>query len=320
MTARLFWFGIVVRGLLGVSIGSFSALSPVYIVELSPPDATGFFGSLNQLAIASGFVVCPLVAIGLGWRQIAGIGALIVAALIPLVWLIPDSRPELSSGPKESIFQRQWAAPLIVASLMMVFQQTSGINAILTNLIDLFDSAGIEIDSQVASAITGVAQVVACMCGGFLIQKLGRKIIWIVSLAGMAIADLIYGISRFTSIQEKGTFPPWAPIVLIFFFCFAFGLGAGPIPWFIVAELFPPSVRGTAQSIATSVNWLFAFLVMQFWPNVSNAKTGIGEAGTFMLFAGSCAIGAVFGVIFVKNETGSDKKPLIGSAEPIVSK
>jgi MFS family permease len=305
MTAQHFWVGIFVRALLGLSIGAFSSLSPVYIVELAPPDATGFFGSLHQLAVASGFVICPLVSIGMGWRQIAGIGALIVAALIPLVWLIPDSQPETSSGPREALFQRKWAAPLAIASLMMMFQQTSGINAIVTNLIDLFNSAGVALDSDVASAIAGIAQVVACLCGGFLIEKLGRKTVWVISLSGMTIADLVYGISRIKSIQEKGTFPSWAPIVIIFLFCLCFGLGAGPIPWFIVSELFPPTVRGAASSVATSVNWIGAFLVMQLWPSM---RDGMGETGAFSLFAAFCAVAVVFGVVFVKSHVTPDSK------------
>jgi MFS family permease len=298
MTAHAFWVGIAVRALLGLSIGAFSALSPVYIVELAPQEATGFFGSLHQLAVAAGFVVCPLAAVGLGWRQLAGIGAAIVAALVPLVWLIPDSRPPPREGPREPLLRRQWAAPLLICCALMVFQQMSGINAILTNLIDLFNSAGVALDSQVASAISGVAQVAACLCGGFLIEKLGRKAVWVASLAGMALGNVVYGVSRFQSVLDRQAFPSWAPILIIFVFLLAFGLGAGPIPWFIIPEMFPVSVRGAASSIATSVNWIFAFLVMQFWPAL---RDGMGEAGAFLLFAAFCGVGAVFGVFFVQS-------------------
>jgi hypothetical protein len=60
-TASTFWIAIVARALLGITLGAFSALPPMYVVEISPPALTGFYGSFPQLFIATGVTVCYLV-------------------------------------------------------------------------------------------------------------------------------------------------------------------------------------------------------------------------------------------------------------------
>jgi MFS family permease len=295
----IFGYGIFVRALLGISIGAFSALTPVYLVELSPEESVGFFGSLNQFSIALGFVVCPLVAVGLGWREIAIVGAAIPASLGLLIWLVPDSPASLrdvAAAEVETIFERKWIPDLVICCLLMVFQQLSGINAILTNLVDLFNTAGVSIDSNVASAICGIAQVLACAIGGLLIDALGRRIMWAVSFGASAVMTMVYALIR--SKKFEGRVNSAGPIVVIFIFAFAYGIGAGPIPWFYVSERFPAAVRPAASSIVAASNWIFAFVLLQSWPSIED---GIGVSGGFWIFTGANVIASVFGAIFVIN-------------------
>jgi MFS family permease len=301
LNQQIFGYGIFVRALLGISIGAFSALTPVYIVELSPEESVGFFGSLNQFAIALGFVICPLVSIALGWREIAIVGAAIPACLALLIWLVPDSPASFCEVPaqvkvSDTIFRREWNRDLVICCILMVFQQLSGINAILTNLVDLFNSAGVAIDSNLASAICGLAQVLACLIGGSLIDKLGRRIIWGGSFSACGAMTIIYAIIRMKKFQRSVS--SVGPIVVIFIFTFAYGIGGGPIPWFYVSETFPAAVRAAASSIVAASNWLFAFALLQAWPSIQDA---IGESGGFWIFAGANAIAGVFGSIFIRN-------------------
>ena len=98
------------------------------------------------------------------------------------------------------------------------------------------------------------------------------------------------------SMEEK--FPSWFPIVVIFIFLLAFGLGAGPIPWFIVSEMFPPSIRPPAASAVSVSNWTLAFIVIQVFPYMQDAMK---DFGCFMLFAVCSFVGTVFGLFYVKN-------------------
>ena len=300
---KIFWFGMVCRGLAGLAIGGFSAVIPMYIVELAPPEATGFFGSLNQLGIAIGILFCYIVGNYVSWRPDAIVGASLTICLSILVWLIPES-PAVTSGGQDGgqtesalvIFSKKWIGKLVVCMMFMFFQQFSGVNAILTNLTTLFQDAGVELESGIASAISSVAQVVAVLIGGFLIDKLGRKVVWVMSFGGVALMDLLYALCRHDSLKEK--FPSWFPIVVIFIFLLAFGLGAGPIPWFIVSEMFPPSIRPPAASAVSVSNWTLAFIVIQVFPYMQDAMK---DFGCFMLFAVCSFVGTVFGLFYVKN-------------------
>jgi MFS family permease len=316
-----FWVGMIARALLGVVIGAFSALCPMYIVELAPADMTGFFGSLAQLSIASGIVVVYLVGSWISWKYNAVVGAVICGLLCVLVWFVPESpatAQELEAAEeqnshaangddetKESIFSSPHFGRLLAGIAFMFFQQFSGINAILTNLTELFTQAGVELESGYASTITGAAQVIACLCAGFLIEKLGRRVVWIISFSLITLTDLLYGISNIPSLRESNTFPNWFPILVIFVNLLGFGAGAGPIPWFIISEMFPSSVRATAVSIVSTSNWILAFAVLQLFPELVK---GLQLWGCFVLYAALSLGGTIFGVFYVKNptETGKD--------------
>ncbi|OHT09945.1 major facilitator superfamily transporter [Tritrichomonas foetus] len=308
----IFWFGILVRALLGLTIGAFSSIIPMYIVELAPPSSTGFYGSLNQLAIATGIVIVYFVGNFLDWKKTAIIGIIIPACLAGLVWLIPESPAVVYSSipradesrEKPSIFQRKYLHPLFVCVMMMVFQQFCGINAILTNIGALFANIGVSIDIGIASAISAIAQVISVFIGAILIDKFGRKVCWTLSFSGMVIALALYAASLKTSM------PNWMPICIVFFYLLSFGLGAGPIPWFIVAEMFESSVRPIASSIVSSSNWLMAFTLISAFPKMVKAMT---EFYCFIFFMLVSILGTIFGLLFIKNPSAESltQSPLL---------
>jgi MFS family permease len=74
------WLGLLLRALCGLAIGVYSVIVPLYLVELSPPESTGFFGTLHQLGIAVGFVICSAWAlVHVGFAALARICASIPA-------------------------------------------------------------------------------------------------------------------------------------------------------------------------------------------------------------------------------------------------
>jgi MFS family permease len=306
-----FYVGLISRALLGITIGAFSALQPMYIVEIAPPDATGFFGTLAQLAVATGFVVVYLVSEWVNWKLTAVVGAVVCGALALLVWLVPESPAVVqettislqTTEPEETVFSGTYLCPLCVCIGFMFFQQLSGINAILTNLTELFEAAHVDLPAGYASAITAVAQVIATLSAGFLIEKLGRKIVWILSFGLVTLSDFLFGLTNWPGLNDK--FGTWAPIIFIFLNLLGFGLGAGPIPWFIVSEMFPASVRAAAVSIASTSNWIIAFAVLQAFPSV---KSGIGLHGAMILFSAVSLVGTIFGLFYVKNPEAVEER------------
>ena len=103
------------------------------------------------------------------------------------------------------------------------------------------------------------------------------------------------------------------PIVVLYFYVFFFSCGMGAIPWFIMGEIFKPSVKGIASSIATAVNWLMSFLITFSVASITSGfedalKSALPDAidrgmgGLFALYGLVCLLGVGF-VSFVVPET-----------------
>ena len=123
-----------------------------------------------------------------------------------------------------------------------------------------------------------------------IIDKIGRKVAWIISTTGSVIFLVLYALTF------KVDMGPWLPIIFVFGFVLIYGIAVGPVPWFIVPELFPTSVRSLATSIASSLNWLFAFLVITAFPYISEV---LNQFGVFIMFAVCEAIAIIFGWFFI---------------------
>jgi hypothetical protein len=226
-----------------------------------------------------------------------------------LIWFCPESPVAFqeqaeTGGEKESLFQMKYLMPMIVSVLLMVFQQFSGINAILSNLSDLYTNAGVDLSPGYASVIPGMAQVIANLSTGMMVQKFGRKIIWNASFILMVISGILFSVSQWPGAGAK--FPAWMPIAFIFIFLLGFGLGAGPIPWFLINEMFGDDVRPTAAQIITISNWICAFLVMQTFPEMVGSKMGLH--GALLFFAVIAAAGVVFGIFYVKTPEALEER------------
>lgn len=276
MNKKLFWWGILCRAILGIVMGAYSSIIPMYIIEIAPKDHTGFFGTLNNLGIGLGLVLLYLCGNWLHWKVLTIIGCCICGLLMLLVWLVPESPVVKEDVKKESVFQKKYMKGLMIGIAMMFFQQFSCINGILTNLTTLFNKAGINVNNGIASAISSSAQVITIFISSFFVERFGRRPAWCISAAGIVVFLLIYAFS------VKFDWGKYAPVAAIFCFLFFYGLGTGPVAWYIVPELFPDSVRSAATSIASSANWLCAFIVIQIFPSLDSA---IGTFWAIVIFA-----------------------------------
>ncbi|MCO5560865.1 hypothetical protein L7F22_014485 [Adiantum nelumboides] len=86
--------------------------------------------------------------------------------------------------------------------------------------------------------------------------------------------------------------------LLVYIICFSLGLGA--IPWIMMSEVFPSNVKGLAGSLATLMNWLAGWVVTVSF----NSMLEWSSAGSFVIFAGICAITLVFVALRVPETKG----------------
>jgi len=161
---------------------------------------------------------------------------------------------------KEMLVNRALRKPLIIAVMMMLAQQLSGINAAIFFSTSIFETAGLDnTASQSATLGMGAMNVAMTFVSLVLIEKAGRKTLMIAGLIGMLTMTTLLLISLLLS--ETVPWISYLAIVAVILFVVGFATGPGSIPWFFVTELFSQSGRPIASSIAVAVNWSANFLV-----------------------------------------------------------
>lgn len=200
------------------------------------------------------------------------------------------------------LFHREWRRPLMIGVWLAIFQQITGINAIIYYANQIFASAGFDTQASQTTATTwaiGGVNVAATLIAIAFIDKLGRRKLLLAGLAGMGASLIVVGfafqfIITGAAATAAATGPSAAGIVTLlalvgFIICFAFSMG--PVVWTVINEIFPGHIRGRAVAVATAVNWGSAYLVSQSFLSLTG---GIGNSMTFWLFALFCLIAWVW--------------------------
>ncbi|MEQ2277026.1 Solute carrier 2, facilitated glucose transporter member 1 [Xenotaenia resolanae] len=155
--------------------------------------------------------------------------------------------------------------PIIIAIILQLSQQLSGINAVVYYSTSIFEKAGVT-QPIYATIGAGVVNTVFTVVSLFLVERAGRRTLHLVGLAGMAVSALLMTISL--SIAESNQSLSYLAIVAVFSFVASFEMGPGPIPWFIVAELFSQGPRPAAMAVSGCSNWTANFLVGLGFPKL----------------------------------------------------
>ncbi|KZC13066.1 Facilitated trehalose transporter Tret1 [Dufourea novaeangliae] len=190
-----------------------------------------------------------------------------------------------------------------VAIGLMFAQQFSGINAIIFFGETIFKQTGVDMDTTLQMVIFAVVQVIACLASAVLIDQLGRKFLMIMSSGAMCLCLISLGIFFIlkTSDPETADSIQWLPLTSTCLYILAFCLGAGPVPWAYMGEIFPTRLKGVASSIAAFVNWTLAFIVTE---SFSSLVDTLGTAAIFFIFAVFCFLSVIFVIVFMIETKG----------------
>lgn len=179
---------------------------------------------------------------------------------------------------------RQILAPplrgiLVLGGALAIFQQLTGINIVMYYAPRIFTSAGVPTSTAIGhSVIIGVVMIIFTSVALFLSDRLGRRLLLLVSTAGMAICLAALGfVLRNDGGGHEGVVLFW-----ILSYVAAFSIGMGPVMWTVIMEIFPNRVRGRAGGLCVLLLWSANFLVSQFFPYFL-ATMG---AATFWLYGG----------------------------------
>ena len=193
---------------------------------------------------------------------------------------------------------------LLIGIALAVFQQWSGINAIMYYSTNVFKEAGLGRNAAFVSSVgVGVTNLALTCLGIALVDRLGRKPLLIIGSVVQAVALTTVAIA-FAG-KSQGVLVLVA--VLVYVGAFAFSLG--PVTWVVLSEIFPTKIRGRAMSIATLILWIACYLLSQTFPVFLNT---IGASGTFAIYAGISLMCAVFVAMVLPETKGMSLEEIEG--------
>jgi sugar porter (SP) family MFS transporter len=193
----------------------------------------------------------------------------------------------------EKLFSRKYLFPMFLAVSIGMFNQLSGINAILYYLNDIFAHAGFnKISGSLQAVAVGATNLVFTMLAMSVIDRIGRKTLLLVGSVGTALC--LAGVSIIFFTQQHQSYLIWLLVGYIAFFAFS----QGAVIWVYIAEVFPNTVRAKGQSLGSFSHWFMNALISGIFPLMA-ASSG---AYPFVFFS-LMMVAQFFVVLFVYPET-----------------
>lgn len=307
---------MMIRVVLGLSVGLSSMVVPMYAAEVTPSDQRGAVVSIFQLAITGGILIAYAVALLFihtwSWQEILALGAVpaVIAAL--LLMRLPESPNWLDSRAQHTAqshtpFSQSVTAPLklfsaqhsILAVLalcggLFILQNLSGIDGIIYYAPHIFQTLGFAqgTSSLAATFGLGLANFLSTLVALRLVDTAGRRALLIWGSAAMVFGmALVIAASVVTHVWAG-----WFGLAGLIIFIMAFAVSLGPLPYVMMSELFPTAIRETGIAVASSISWLFnALIAFTFL----SAMEKIGLTWSMTFFMSVCALSLLISVLFV---------------------
>ncbi|KAJ8686223.1 hypothetical protein QAD02_022017 [Eretmocerus hayati] len=181
---------------------------------------------------------------------------------------------------------------LLICLAVMMFQQLSGINAIVFYTVGIFKDAHSSVEPNTATILVSLVQFAMSFVATGFVDKAGRRPLLMLSCMAMSCSMITLGL--YFKLKESGSNVSqigWLPLSSLIAFMIAFSIGAGPVPWMLMGELFTVELKGSASSLAVMLNWFFAFLVTNTY---SEMERLVKASGTFWIFAVLMALATIF--------------------------
>ena len=190
-----------------------------------------------------------------------------------------------------------WTAGLgfavFLGIMLSVFQQITGINAILYYGAEIFSNAlgyGPQ-DALKQQLWLGTVNMLFTLIAIFSVDRWGRKPLYLIGSLGMGISLVVLGSTIYT--QSMGVIS----LIAILAFIGSFAMSMGPVVWVMLSEMFPNRARSLAMSIAVGAQWLFNGIVASAFPVVNRSQVNAEQfqgALPYFIFAFFCLVSFVF--------------------------
>jgi len=203
----------------------------------------------------------------------------------------------LEEGSFRELFKPGFRRPIFIAIVLAVFQQITGINAILYYAPRIFESAGFARMSAIGqSTIIGFTNMLFTVVAIVLADRVGRRPLLLVATGGMGVSLVLLGLAF-----QSQFLPPSALLFFILLYIAFFSSAMGPLVWVVMAEIFPIRMRGAAMGLATLILWFADFVVTLTFPVISDR---LNASAAFWIYAVMCALDLVFMIFYLPETKG----------------
>jgi sugar porter (SP) family MFS transporter len=321
----------------GVAVGLASVVSPMYIAEISPTHLRGRLVTINQFAMLTGAVIsvsiCYFLSLSGNWRTMFGseaVPALVLLAALPILpqsprWLLEkalagQARQVLAkvyrehgeiereverifeslaneSGSFRELFRPGFRRPMIVAVVLAIFMQFTGIGPLGYYFPVIFQKAGFQraSDALYQMIFVNIWLWISTVLALWLVDRVGRRPLLISGVTAMAVGMVWLGAIFSCNVTGE-------VVVIATMFCLgAYVATLGPLFWLLASELFPTRLRGKGVSVASTVHWSAMYVATQYIPSMlADAQLKFNNIGVvFWVFAAICVAAIVFSYYMV---------------------
>ena len=343
------WTMMAGRVLQGMSAGYMAVVMPMYLTETLPPEIRGRGTGVFQFCLWVGLVGAALIGLAVAgwlgaadatgiaaetknlawqvnfWWTMAPVTVLFAGSLFlpeSPVWLEKvqglrfevqgrqDEGLQASNVKRQTLFQRRYVIPFLLAVLVLTFNKTTGMSSITSYAVVIFNKAGFTGSlGNVGDLAIKFTSMAMTLVAATLIDKKGRTWLLKVGTAGMtvglvAIGAVLLAIERF---GVKAT--PTTGLVCLGAFVFMeifYSLGPSICVWLVLSELMPTRIRANGMSIAMFMNQFVA------WGLASSFLPWVNRWGWFSMFFFFAANGVLYFItaLFIQETKGKSLEEL----------
>ncbi len=169
----------------------------------------------------------------------------------------------------DSLFSWKYRFPIFLAVSIGMFNQLSGINAILYYLNDIFAYAGFsKVSGDLQAVVIGATNLIFTMIAMSVIDRIGRKTLLLIGSVGTAAC--LAGVAAIFLTHSHQNLLVWLLTGYIAFFAFS----QGAVIWVFISEVFPNRVRAKGQSLGSFSHWFMNALISGIFPLVAASSGG----------------------------------------------
>ncbi len=192
--------------------------------------------------------------------------------------IVENTREEHTLVTKDILFAKKNRFPVFLAACFAIFNQVSGINAIIYYAPRIFEMAGLGRQSSLLStAGIGFVNFLFTLLAINFIDKIGRRTLMLIGSVGLIVT---LGLVSRTFYTED--FSGFGIIIYLMIYIAFFAFSQGAVIWVFISEIFPNNIRARGQTLGSFTHWMMAAIITFLFPILAEK---LGGGNTFLFFS-----------------------------------